>query len=336
MKHSHRTIPLLAAALAAFAAQSLSGQAVCSFSISMVNHNRYAYDTAEECSCCHSIPFGNWGVSSNVGSKQDTNQFQGWSGSCSQVKVQWNSCSREYVKPDLDCRRLNFPDPAGQVPYPGNGYPFTDSYGHNNSVPIAGGTHTCVDQYSPCGPNVYGTVGSHVGVSAIQDWDGDNIMDTGGCKDLDGYQIGVQQNFMTVYELDWEGDDLINSLYFPTVWVTLRCTPETCLALNDNNFDGWLDDIHNRGSSEYVQPYLYQDNHGRISYATDSGVLAKRIDATIRIGRVSGYYSGPYPPGYCGNPSGEEQCINQGWPYQWDSTACVCRCQGSPSICPPE
>lgn len=45
----------------------------------MSNNNRYAYDTAEECwPNGHSVPFGNWGVSSNVGSKQNANQFEGW------------------------------------------------------------------------------------------------------------------------------------------------------------------------------------------------------------------------------------------------------------------
>lgn len=328
-----KRIAVAGAILFALCAAPSSQSQVCSFSISMVNHNRYAYDTAEECSCCHSIPYGNWGVSSNVGSKRDADQFKGWDRSCSETKVQWNSCSREYVKPDLDCRRLNFPDPLGSYPYPANGYPFTDSYGHNNSVPIAGGSHRCVDQYSPCGANTYGTVGYNVGVSAIQDTDWDGYLDSGGCLDLNGYQIGVQQNFMTVYELDSpDSDDVINSLYFPTVWVTLSCTAETCYAVSDSNFDGWVDDVHNGASPEYVQPYLYQDNLNRVSNATDPGVLAKRIDATIRIGRVSGFYSGPYPYGYC-PPGSAEACTNMGWPWQLDPNTCTCVCQGSPSIC---
>ena len=310
------------------------GQAQCVFSVSMVNNNRYAYDTAEEClTCwpfCHSVPFGNWGVSSNVGSKQDSNQFQGWHPSCNPgagTLVEWNSCSRDYVKPDLNCERLNFPDPAGLYPYPQNGYPFTDSYSHNNNVPAAGGNQTCVDQYSPCGPNVYGTVTAGFGVSPVVDWDNDGILDGGGCQDLDGYYIGVQQNFMTVYELDSpDSDDVINSLYYPNVWATLRCTPEGCFVTSDNNYDGWIDDINNQFSSEYVQPTLYQDNLDRISYATDPGVLAKRIDATIRIGRVSGYYSGPMPS-FC-DPWQEQYCYNRGG--TWDSFNCSCSCDTNP------
>lgn len=343
MKLSHR-VPWLAVLFAAYASPALFGQATCYFSISMVNHNRYAYDTAEECLGIpvigHSVPFGNWGVSSNVGRPIDGNQFQGWYPGCSPgpgTLVEWNSCSRDYVKPDLDCQRLNFPDPAGTAPYPANGYPFTDQYGHNNNVPAAGGNQTCVDQYSPCGPNVYGTTYYNIGVSAVQDYDGDNVMDAGGCKDLDGYQIGVQQNFMSVYELDKrESDDLIDSLYFPNVWATLRCTPEACFALNDNNYDGWIDDIHDRSSPEYVQPWIYQDNNDLVSYSTDPFVPAKRIDATIRIGGVSGYYSGPYPNAYCGPYSEEDKCNGMGGGYWWDSTLCQCRCTGSYSICPPE
>ena len=60
------------------ASESIFGQASCTFSVNMVNHNRYAYDTVEECSLPHTVPFGNWGVSSNVGSKQDGEQFKGW------------------------------------------------------------------------------------------------------------------------------------------------------------------------------------------------------------------------------------------------------------------
>lgn len=334
MKLSHR-VSMLAVAFATCATQGLFAQAVCSFSISMVNHNRFAYDTAEECRGWHSGPFGNWGVSSNVGSKVDGHQFQGWNPSCNPgpgTLVEWNSCSRDYSKPDWDCDRLTFPTPSGTVPYPANGYPFTDSYWHNDWVP-PNGTWYCVDQYSPCGPNVYGTVGYHVGVSPVQDWDGDNVMDAGGCKDLDGYWIGVQQNYMSVYELDWDGDDIVNSLYYPNLWAPLSCTPESCHPVGDSNWDGWMDDIGNRASPEYVWPHLYQDNQNRISWSTDPGVPAKRIDATIRIGRVSGYYSGPYPWGYCGNPSGEQDCNSMGYPYQWDPNTCSCVCNGSPSLC---
>lgn len=313
--------------LCAFGVRRATAQ-VCSVSVRMVNHNRYAYDTAEECFGVpvvgHSVPFGNWGVSSNVGSKRDADQFQGWHPSCnpgSGTLVEWNSCSVDYVKPDADCLRLNFPDPSGVYPYPANGYPFTDSYPHNNYVPIAGGTDHCVDQYSPCGPNLYGVAGVSVGVSPIQDYDGDGYGDAGGCADLDGAQVIVQQNFMTVYELDGvETADVIDSLYFQDVTVTLRCFAEGCWAVGDYyGGDGWIDDIGNQFSPEYKYPFLYQNNHGQISYATDPGVPAKRIDATIRIGGVTGYYYGPRP---CSSAD-EEACRASGG--RWVPEDCSCR-----------
>jgi hypothetical protein len=304
-----------------FGVLSASAQ-VCSFSVSMVNHNRYAYDTAEECSFPHSVPFGNWGVSSNVGTKQDADQFRGWNNPCSELKVEWNSCSVDYVKPDLDCRRLNFPDPAGLFPYPANGYPFSDRFFYNDSVPPYGSS-TCVDQYSPCGPSVYGGGGVTVGVSPQVDYDGDGIADAGGCKDLDGYWVLVQQNFMTLYELDpRDRDDLIESLYFPDVWAPLTCTPDACFAVSDSNFDGWIDDIGNQFSSEYMWPTLYQDNHDVICYPSDPGVPCKRIDATVRIGRVSAYYSGPTP--WSCDPYAEQDCYNRGG--IWNSSSCTCNC----------
>src|SRR3989442_9297609 len=77
-----------------FLIQPAFAQNQCVIDVSLVNHNRYAYQTAEECArFFHSTPWGNWGVSSNVGSKRDADQFKGWRQACSQLKVEWNSCS---------------------------------------------------------------------------------------------------------------------------------------------------------------------------------------------------------------------------------------------------
>jgi hypothetical protein len=80
----------------------------CVFQVRMVNHNRYVYKTEQECGIFHSSPWGNWGVSSNVGVKEDRNQFRGWYPQ--DGHLQWNSCSTGYLHPDLDCRALNFPN----------------------------------------------------------------------------------------------------------------------------------------------------------------------------------------------------------------------------------
>lgn len=58
--------------------------------------------------------------------------------------------------------------------------------------------------------------------------------------------------------------------------------------------------------------------------------------ATIKVAYNCSTYTPPPPP-IC-DPEGtmEQECSYQGWPYQWDSSTCTCRCVGSPSICPPE
>lgn len=277
-------VTLLLAAAALVPAQAQDN--TCTVSIRMFNDNRYVYDTDEECPVSiHSVPFGNWGVSSNVGHKENKNQFQGWYPSCfvGDSHVEWNSCSVGYVKPDLDCRRLNFPAKSGSYPFPANGYPFSDVYSHNDcatgSVPC-----TCVDQFSPCGPNDYGGTSYRVSVSAPYDSDCDGFVDAGGCSDLNGGTITVSNNFMTVYELDdWNTDDLIQTLYYPNVSVTLQCDVYRCWAIGDSNQDGNLDDLWNRQSPAWVWPTRYYD---------DWNQQRKRIDATIRIGRVTSSYSG--------------------------------------------
>lgn len=266
-------------------------QSRCIIDVSMVNHNRYAYETAEECSrFFHSAPWGNWGVSSNVGGKRDADQFKGWRQPCTQTKVEWNSCSERSRY--RSSSYLNFPNSSVAYPLPKNGYPLSDSYFWNDTVPPQGGSYH-VDQYSPCGPNVYGGFQLNQAVAARVDDDGDGIFDTGGCAALNGLKLTVQGNYMSVYELDApDGDDLVESLYFPDVTVTLRCTPEACFAVGDNNYNGWIDGISKQSSSVYKWPRLYQDNDGIICSPTTPFVPCKRIDATIRVGRVSGYYIG--------------------------------------------
>lgn len=48
----------------------------------------------------HSVPWGNWGVDSNGGSRQNTFQFAGWRSIDNQL--QWNSCTGEFPPPDAD------------------------------------------------------------------------------------------------------------------------------------------------------------------------------------------------------------------------------------------
>jgi hypothetical protein len=275
-------------------------QNTCSVSFVMINHNRYVYETDEECGPIHSSPWGNWGVSSNVGDQQNTDQFKGWGGPCSNTKVEWNSCSVEYVHPDPDCQRLNFPNWSGTYPYPANGYPYSDSYTWNDLVPPYG-TDRCVDQYSPCGVNEYGGAVVDYWVSTPFDLECDGVFERGGCLDLNGSTITVQNNFMTLYELDTleTGDDLVQTLNFPDVSETVSCDLYGCHAVGDNNLDGWIDDVGNQFSPSYKWPILYQDDWGATCYPGDPGVPCKRVDATIRIGRLSGRFIGTPCDPYC-------------------------------------
>jgi hypothetical protein len=275
-----------------FLAPTVFAQPRCVMSVDLVNHNRYAYQTAEECGrFFHSTPWGNWGVNSNVGTRLNTDQFKGWRQPCGQTKVEWNSCSsRSRYR---SAAFLNFPNLSVAYPYPANGYPFTDLFEWNDSVPPYGNNHH-VDQYSPCGPSIYGGFLLSLAVSARIDTNDDGILDAGGCADLNGQTLDVRQNFMSVYEMDVpDSDDLVESLYYPDLAVTLRCTLDVCVATGDEDFDGWIDDVHDPSSPGYLWPTLYQDNRDVICQPSDPGVPCKRIDATIRIGRVFAYYLGP-------------------------------------------
>jgi hypothetical protein len=288
-KHSGYSTFVLGVILSMVAFSGVYAQNVCTLSLTTVNHNRYAYETDEECTAgLHTVPWGNWGVNSNVGRVQNTDQFKGWRQPCSEVKVEWNSCSVNYAHPDQNCERLNFPNWGATYPYPANGYPYSDPYGWNDSVPPYGGT-TCVDQYSPCGFNQYGGAQLSYQVTTPRDFNCDGTFDSGGCLDLNGLSFTLRNNFMTVYELDSpDSDDLVESMYFPDLSVTLNCDAYGCYAVGDNNFDGWIDDVNDQFSSAYKWPTVYQDDFDAICYPSDPGVPCKRIDATIRIGRFSG------------------------------------------------
>ena len=272
------------------------GVGECIVDFKMVNHNRYVYDSDEECPPRISAFWGNWGVSSNVGEKIDGHQFQGWYHGGSDGWYEWNSCAADTVRPNF--RMFNFPVPSGQQPYPANNYPFSDPFTHNNCVPPHGdsdcdGNEYYVDQISTTGvSNHYGTQRRTIRVNLPDDNDCDGIMDSGGCADLDGLTYAIRNNFMTLYELDHGGEDLVQSVYFPDVSGTLECTVEGCFAVTDADYDGWNDDRHDQSSSAYVWPTRYQDDWGVVCSASDPLVPCKRVDATIRLGGIEGFYAG--------------------------------------------
>ena len=79
--------------LLAFGESAFAQAGGCVIFANFENRNRtvfYPPPINVECSWPHSIPYGNWGVDSNHGSRQDGDQYQGWK--LSGGHRQWNSC----------------------------------------------------------------------------------------------------------------------------------------------------------------------------------------------------------------------------------------------------
>jgi uncharacterized protein (TIGR03437 family) len=183
---------------------------VCRISTSGLNRNRQVTGVIHaECPISiHTVPFGNWGVTSNFGQKQEGHQFQGW---CHDTRVcdnrgncrtecrdgwyEWNSCtdSDEFRAPN--CTLYN--------------------------------DRNCTAQASQTGHNVHGTRSIDVTVRCPTDTNGDSVADQGGCADVQSFSNG--SNFMSLYELDpGTTDDLIQTMYFPATSLPLRCTIFGC------------------------------------------------------------------------------------------------------------
>jgi len=173
----------------------------CELSVSGVNKNRKAYGPLDQECSAPRAPWGNWGVTSNYGHKRDADQFEGWHWTDS--KYQWNSCTfHEYAPPN--CNYYNYSNCTQQI------------------------------TYNPSAVNVHGTTGISLAVDCPHDTDGDGVCDAGGCSDVWSYSSGT--NWMTVYELDdwFGGDDLVQSMYFPSLSVDLSCDVWGCDSAGGN------------------------------------------------------------------------------------------------------
>ena len=158
----------------------------------------------------HSVPFGNWGVVSNYGGIQDTDQFRGWSHQDGPpTKQQWNSCTTRinYLPPN--CEFYNTPPAPGPCRT------------QSSPDPVTHGRLVIRTNVQSCPPDVPGSFPVPDSYS--------------GCQ---GAEQTVTQgsNHMTLYELDgWLGSlrfndhDLLETLYFPGTSVTLTgCTYDGC------------------------------------------------------------------------------------------------------------
>jgi uncharacterized protein (TIGR03437 family) len=195
-----RHAPILALFLAAGA-----GAQVCRVTVSGLNRSRRVIGNVDtECpTSLHTVPFGNYGVTSNYGTKINGNQFQGWchdtrvcdnSGNCGTLCTdgwyEWNSCTDNPRYRAPNCTLYN--------------------------------AENCTQQVSTQGVNIHGTRTVDVPVRCP-------AAGGGGCQDMRTFSNGA--NFMSLYELDpVTGDDLAQTIYFPATSVSMNCTAWDCAA----------------------------------------------------------------------------------------------------------
>ena len=158
-----------------------AGAQVCRISVAGLNQSRRVTGAVHtECpqDPIHTVPFGNWGVTSNFGQKGDSHQFDGWCHdavtcdnagacrtSCTDGWYEWNSCTDDARYRAPNCSLYNS---AG-----------------------------CTEQATVTGINVHGTrtIDLPVSCSARHQRRG-GVPGTGGCKDVTQYSSGT--NFMSL------------------------------------------------------------------------------------------------------------------------------------------
>ncbi len=75
---------------------------------------------------------------------------------------------------------------------------------------------------------------------------------TPGCSQAAG-SVSQTNNYMTIYELDWDGSDLVETLYFPGTSVTLTgCNYEGCPEQTSD----WVEVTRSSSSSVQVEAKL--------------------------------------------------------------------------------
>ena len=157
----------------------------------------------------HDPPWGNWGVDSNYGDRTDTDQFRGWQHEDGPpTKLQWNSCT--LGNPDFSSPNCDY-------------YNDNDCTTQKTEPLTAVVTHGRMSyRHSATTCPIPGTVGNETG---------------NGCLALEGTQASQTSNYMSLFELDLEGDDAIERLWFPGTSVTFTgCSHEGC----PERTSGWV------------------------------------------------------------------------------------------------
>lgn len=185
---------------------ALAQEGYCRFYVVLQNRNRDVVTAPFNGECSgdpidcfpaaeHTVPWGNWGVNSNVGARVDQDQFAGWctsgdSEGCDSSSGggvgdwEWNSCRAEF--PPRDCNFYNAAD--------------------------------CWEQTSTA-PNVqwYGTLVF------------DAYVPSGGCSVYDGVGFVLENNYMDLWELDpCDEDENVYELLYPDLTVTRTCSSSSC------------------------------------------------------------------------------------------------------------
>jgi uncharacterized protein (TIGR03437 family) len=243
---------------------------VCRLTVAGLNNNRRVMGPVNtECpDPLHTSPFGNWGVTSNFGQKQDGYQFEGWCENnqeivdnlggrrrvCGTRWREWNSCTDNFLFRAPNCTLYN--------------------------------AEGCTQQVSTKGADVVGTQIEDIPVACPADTDGDGQLDTGGCSSIRQYTRG--SNFMSVYELDpLSTDDLIQTLIYPEALVEMTCDFWGCLPAGSQ----WMEPI------AYDSPKSPPIIHAEMAVAVGSGVfvdssgVCKATGALKTVSAAS--YSGP-------------------------------------------
>src|SRR6185369_14332344 len=144
---------------------------VCRISVAGLNQARRVTGAVHvECpgDLIHTVPFGNWGVTSNFGQKGDSHQFDGWchdaricdnAGACRTVCTdgwyEWNSCTDHSLYSATNCTLYN--------------------------------AASSTEQVTATGINVHGTKYAYVAVRCPIDTNSDCVPDQGGCRDAQSY-----------------------------------------------------------------------------------------------------------------------------------------------------